>query len=441
MNSFLKGTLLLAAAAFFSECIEFVVNMVLANELGERGMGLYMSILPSIFFIVLLASLELPISISKFIAERDRKYHKSMLQHAIRLTIIFTACLFIATAAIIPQIPVFQHYHPLLKWLVIFLIPVVSFSSIARGYFMGKQQMGKIAVSNFLRKIVQLGLLVLVYQLFQFEMQTALLVAFCTLIGSEFIVFLYLIHMFFVQFQHLKLDQQNTLSKKTVLQNLMAVSIPTTAMRIFNALTNAIEPFLIKAALVRAGFSENMATEHFGMLAGVAMTIGFFPAFIAHSLLIMLIPTVSKAYVKKENRRLQELLQKVMVLTFLYGTLAVGMMYFLAEPLTGLFFESRAAAEYLQMLWPYFLFHFFIIPLQAYLIGLGLIKDAFFHSIWSTVISFSLMYVLGSLHDFQMGGIIIGMNAGAVLLAMMHYLTICKKIGISWSMRTYPRNI
>ncbi|MDE3837881.1 multidrug transporter MatE [Bacillus methanolicus] len=441
MSSFLKGTLLLAAAAFFSECIEFLVNMVLANELGERGMGLYMSILPSIFFIVLLASLELPISISKFIAERDGKYHKSMLQHAIRLTIIFTACLFIVTAILIPHIPIFQHYHPLLKWLVIFLIPVVSFSSIARGFFMGKQQMGKIAVSNFLRKVVQLGLLVLVYQLFQFEMETALLVAFCTLVGSEFIVFVYLIHMFLVQFQHLKQGPQNIISKKTVLQNLMAVSIPTTAMRIFHAFTNAIEPFLIKAALVRSGFNENLATEHFGMLAGVAITIGFFPAFIAHSLLTMLIPTVSKAYAKKETLRMQRLLQQVMILTFSYGTFAVIIMYFLAEPLASLFFHSATAAGYLQMLWPYFLFHFFVIPMQAYLIGLGLMKDTFIHSIWSTVISFSLMYFLGSLPDFQMGGIIIGLNTGAVLLALMHYLTICKKIGISWSLRTYPRNI
>ncbi|UQD51165.1 multidrug transporter MatE [Bacillus methanolicus] len=441
MNSFFKGTLLLAAAAFFSECIEFHVNLVLANELGERGMGLYMSILPSIFFFVLLASLELPISISKFIAERDGKYHKSMLQHAIRLTIIFTACLLITTAVLLPKIPVFQHYHPFLKWLVIFLIPVISFSSIARGYFMGKQQMGKIAVSNFLRKLVQLGILVLVYQLFHFEMQTALLVAFCTLVGSEFIVFVYLIHMFIVQFHHLKQDPQNILSKKNVLQNLMSVSIPTTAMRIFHAFTHAIQPFLIKAALVRAGFSENLATEHFGMLAGVAMTIGFFPAFIAHSLLIMLIPTVSNAYAKKETHRLQKLLQQVMVLTFTYGVLAVAIISFFAGPLTSLFFHSETAAVYLQMLWPYFLFHFFVIPMQAYLIGLGLIKDTFIHSIWSTVISFALMYFLGSMYDFQMGGIIIGMNAGAVLLALMHYLTICKKIGISWRLRTFPRKI
>ena len=69
--------------------------------------------------------------------------------------------------------------------------------------------------------------------------------------------------------------------------------------------------------------------------------------------------------------------------------------------------------------------------MQAFLIGLGLMKEAFYHFVWSTVVSFAVMYLLGSMHSFQMDGIIIGMNAGAVVLFLMHYLTICKKIGVS----------
>ncbi|PLR80036.1 multidrug transporter MatE [Bacillus canaveralius] len=441
MNKFLKGTLLLVGAAFFGECIEFIVNMVLANELGERGMGLYMSILPSVFFIVLLASLELPISISKFVAEKDEKFHRSMLQHAIQITIIFTAVSLLAAAVVIPNVPVFDKYHPLFKWAVLLLIPLVSFSSIARGFFMGKHQMGKIALSNFLRKLLQLGLLVAVYQFFDFNLDTAVLIAFCTLVGSEFVVFLYLIHIFIVQFMQLKRRPYNTLSRRTVLQNLMEVSIPTTGMRVFHAFTHALQPFLIKAALMRSGISEPLATEHFGILAGVAMTIGFFPAFIAHSLLIMLIPTVSKAYSQNETSKLQRLLQNVLTATFIYGVPSVVVFYFFAEPLTNLFFHSPVAASYLQMLWPYFLFHFFVIPMQAYLIGLGLIRDAFIHVVWSTCISYGLIFLLGSLHDLQMGGVIIGMNTGTILLTLMHYLTIVKKLNISWSLKLSKQSV
>ncbi|MEH7344619.1 polysaccharide biosynthesis protein [Bacillus sp. JJ1532] len=431
MNKFFKGTLLLAVAAFAGECIEFLVNMVLARELGERGLGMYMSILPTIFLIVLLASFELPISISKFIAEKDKKYHYSMLNHVIKLTVIFTAILLPLAIIIIPFISVFDQYHPYLRWAVIAFIPIVSFSSITRGFFMGKQQMGKIATYNFMRKLIQLILLVFLYQIFQFDTQTAVLIAFCTFIGSEIVVFFYLLHMFILQFQHVKREPIERMSGGTVWRSLMAVSIPTTALRVFHALTHAVEPFLIKAALLQAGVSGIVATEHFGMLAGIAMTVGFFPAFIAHSFLIMLIPTVSEAYAEKNTDKLQSLLQQVCIITFLYGIPAVIFFYFFAEPITLNFFHSSDAAIYLQMLWPFFLLHYFIIPMQAFLIGLGLMKEAFYHFVWSTIVSFSVMYVLGSMHSFQMDGIIIGMNAGAVLLFLMHYLTICKKIGVS----------
>jgi O-antigen/teichoic acid export membrane protein len=431
MSKFFKGVVLLALAAFASECIEFVVNMVLARELGERGLGMYMSILPTIFLIVLLASFELPISISKFIAEKDKKYHKSMLNHVIKLTIIFTAILVPLAAAIIPFVSVFDEYHPLLRWTVIGFIPIVSFSSIARGFFMGKQQMGKIAASNFLRKSVQLLLLVVLYQAFQFDTDTAVFIAFCTFIGSEIVVFLYLLHMFIIQYQRVKKEPAEILSGKSVRQNLISVSVPTTALRVFHALTHAVQPFLIKGALLKAGVPGEVATEHFGMLAGVAMTIGFFPAFIAHSFLIMLIPTVSKEYADKNLEELRRLLQQVFFVTFLYGVPSVGLFCFFARPLTEVFFHSTDAAIYLQLLWPFFLLHFFIIPMQAYLIGLGLMMDTIYHSLWSTVVSFSAMFLLGSMHSLQMDGIIMGMNTGAVLLAMMHYVTVCRKIGLT----------
>ncbi|WP_394137806.1 polysaccharide biosynthesis protein [Cytobacillus oceanisediminis] len=431
MSKFFKGVVLLALAAFASECIEFVVNMVLARELGERGLGMYMSILPTIFLIVLLASFELPISISKFIAEKDKKYHKSMLNHVIKLTIIFTAILVPLTAAIIPFVSVFNEYHPLLRWMVIGFIPIVSFSSIARGFFMGKHQMGKIAASNFLRKSVQLLLLVVLYQAFQFDTDTAVFIAFCTFIGSELVVFVYLLHMFIIQYQRVKKEPSEYLSGKSVRQNLISVSVPTTALRVFHALTHAVQPFLIKGALLKAGVPGDVATEHFGMLAGVAMTIGFFPAFIAHSFLIMLIPTVSKEYADKNLEELRRLLQQVFFVTFLYGVPSVGLFYFFARPLTEVFFHSTDAAIYLQLLWPFFLLHFFIIPMQAYLIGLGLMMDTIYHSLWSTVVSFTAMFLLGSMHSLQMDGIILGMNTGAVLLAMMHYVTVCRKIGLT----------
>ncbi|MGX1725021.1 multidrug transporter MatE, partial [Bacillus haynesii] len=79
----------------------------------------------------------------------------------------------------------------------------------------------------------------------------------------------------------------------------------------------------------------------------------------------------------------------------------------------------------------YFLFHFFAMPFQACLIGMGLAKDAFYHNVWASVLSFLMMYVLGSMQALQMTGIILAMNTGMILLTALHYVTICKELGVT----------
>jgi stage V sporulation protein B len=431
MKLFLRGVLLLAIASLIGESLEFIINMILARQLGEHGLGHYMSIFPTVILIIIIASLELPISISKFVAEKDESLHYMMLKHTTKLTVSITVVMIIIGIALLPFVSIFNSYHPLVRWLMILLIPMISFTSIARGYFMGRQQMGKIAISNLSRKLAQLILLTGIYQIFSFDKETAILIALSTFVGSEFVVLLYLFTAYFMQYGKMRSQSNKDMTISEVAKSLMAVTIPTTGLRIFHAVTNAVQPFLIKLSLIHTGISDAAATEQFGLLAGVAVSIGFFPAFIAHSLLIVLIPTVSEAKSKKDIDKLIKLLRRVMSITALYGLPAVIIFLLFSKPLTHLFFHSSTAAAYLELLWPTFLFTFFLIPLQAYLIGLGLITAAFIQSVWSTVISFSLMYFLGSQPSLGMHGIIIGMNTGAVLLMFLHYLTICRAIGIS----------
>ncbi|MGG3573124.1 polysaccharide biosynthesis protein [Bacillus gobiensis] len=438
MNRFAKGVLLLSIAAFFAECLEFFINIILARELGEHGMGLYMSILPTIILIVVISSLELPISIAKFIAESEQKLHASMLRHAFRLTVLYTSISTVVAIVALPLIPVFDHYHPLIKGLVIALIPTIAFSSIARGYFMGVQQMGRIAISNLLRKTIQLFCLFLVFSWFSFEDDTSVLISLCVLVLSEVVVLIYLYSQYVIKKRTLQKNQKIYLRGKDVRKRLLSVSIPTTGLRIFHAVMNAIEPFLVKAALLAGGVAGTSTIDQYGMLAGVALTIGFFPAFIGHALLTVLIPSISEAYSRREYTKVIQRLRQAVFITLGYGVPAVWVMYQFAEPLTHLFFDSPEASVYLQLLWPYFLFHFFVMPFQACLIGMGLVKDAFYHNVWASVISFLMMYFLGSMSEFQMTGIILGMNMGVILLTSMHYLTICKELNMTIFMMDKP---
>ncbi|MDP4170444.1 MAG: oligosaccharide flippase family protein [Bacillota bacterium] len=428
-----RGMFVLVLSAFSAECIELLIKMVLARELGNHGLGQYMSILPFVFLIFLLSRLELPVSISKLIAEKEEQYHRNILLHGINLALIITILLVIACTLTLPFLPMFDVYHSFTRWLFLIVIPILSFSAVAKGYFMGKHQMGKIAISNILKHTVQLGALFFLFRLFHFQPKTALLVSFGALLGSEVIVFAYLMSAFAISYQVVKRKPSKNLEGESVQKELMKVSVPVTAMRIFYGVISAIQPFIMKTALVHSGLTQNEAIAEFGKLTGIAMAIGFFPAFIGHSLLIGIIPTVSKAYSQKDYSTLQRLLGQVIKATFFYGLPAVTCCYFFARPLTKTFFHTEDASVYVQLLWPFFLFHYFIIPMQAYLIGLGLMKDALIHTIWATAVSFVLIYSLGSMPQWRMDGISIGLNTEAILLTSLHFLTIIKKIGFKFN--------
>lgn len=414
----------LLIAAFLGECLEFLIQMMLARELGEEGLGMYMSLLPTIMFLVVIASFEIPVSLSKMIAETKESYHLSLLQHVIRFVTAFTLFYMVGAILLFPLIPVFNSYHEALPFLLFILIPIISFSSVARGYFMGVSKMTMIAGANFLRRAVQLVLLILLFQLLRVSGEIAILLSISTLIATEAVVLTFLSLFLWKDIKGMKKEMSETIENDTVFRRLFSVSLPTTGLRVFHAASFAVKPFLIKFALMQAGVEEEIAVSQYGELAGVAFAIGFFPAFIAHVLLIVFIPAVSRLYAQKNIPQLKRLFWNAMKGTMVYATPAAILFYSFADPLTALFFDESLASLYLQLLVPYFFFHFFVIPMQAFLIGLGLIKDAFYHAVWSTFFSYVCMFVLGSLPSLQMDGIIIGMNAGVVLLTWMHFLTI-----------------
>ncbi|GIN18430.1 sporulation protein YkvU [Shouchella clausii] len=436
MNTFFRGVLVLSAAAFVGECLEFMINVVLARELGDEAFGLYMAILPTMLFVVVLASIELPVSVSKLIAEKEPVYHWHVLGKALQLAFVCALAVMIGALIVFPHLSVLHSYHAGVRWMLVLLVPIITFSSVARGYLMGAQETGKIAVANLLKRSTQLAGLLVVFKLFSFESHIAIFMALLALKLSELFVLIYLVIVFIGKIRETKKAHvQKKGPKKEVYQKLLQVSLPTTGLRIFHSATFAIKPFLITKALSNAGMIESVAMVQYGKLSGIAFTIGFFPAFIAHALLVVLIPIVSDAYAKRHYDVLHHYLRLSLLVTVVYGAPVVLAFFFFAEPITTAFFGPSPAAGYLQVLIPYFLFHYFSTPLQAYLIGIGLVKDAFLHSLYATTVSFCLMIALGSMPSLKMDGIILGMNMGAVLLTSLHYVTICKKLNLNALMR------
>lgn len=80
-----------------------------------------------------------------------------------------------------------------------------------------------------------------------------------------------------------------------------------------------------------AGVAGTAAIDQYGMLAGVAVTIGSFPAFIAHSLMVVMIPSISEAYALSQYDIVLKRLKQSIFITFGYGIPAVWIMFSLRD--------------------------------------------------------------------------------------------------------------
>ena len=104
----------------------------------------------------------------------------------------------------------------------------------------------------------------------------------------------------------------------------------------------------MKGALLASGAAGTAAIDQYGMLAGVAMTIGSFPAFIAHSLMVVMIPSISEAYALSQYDIVLKRLRQAILLHSATAFRQSGSCFSsYADPFV---FQSPEAQYYLQLL-------------------------------------------------------------------------------------------
>src|SRR5699024_11170236 len=147
-QTFLQGTLILIGAGMITRFLGFINRIVIARLMGEEGVGLYMMALPTLFLVMTVASLGLPVAISKRVAEANaRQDHHKIKQ--ILFVSLFLTCIssIILTFLLLGLAPFIAHtlltdertLYPLMA--ISPILPIVSISSVLKGYFQGKQNM------------------------------------------------------------------------------------------------------------------------------------------------------------------------------------------------------------------------------------------------------------------------------------------------------------
>src|SRR5690625_804861 len=90
-QTFLQGTLILILAGMITRFLGFINRLVVARLMGEEGVGLYMMALPTLFLVITLTQLGLPVAISKRVAEAEARNDQAKVKKILIVSIVITS--------------------------------------------------------------------------------------------------------------------------------------------------------------------------------------------------------------------------------------------------------------------------------------------------------------------------------------------------------------
>lgn len=435
-QSFLRGTFILIVAGFFTKLLGFINKIVVARIMGDEGVGLYMMAVPTFILAVTLTRLGLPIAISKMVAEADAVNDTKKIKKILVISLTLTSILSIVwTAGLILLTPILAKFfftdertiYPLLA--IAPVVPIVAISSVIRGYFQGVQNMRPPAYSQMIEQVVRIMLVAFFTAwLLPYGVEFAAAGAMISVIFGELASLIYLFSKFKLNksfklrsriFHYLKNGQET-------FRSLMSISLPATGSQLIGSISYFFEPIIVAQSLALAGVMPAIATKQYGALTGFAIPLLLLPSFFTYAISTSLIPTISEAAAQRKHRMIQYRINQAIRFSFIAGGISFIITYVFAYPLMDLFYNAPQFATYVQLMAPFFFFHYFQGPLAAALQALGFAKAAMINSLVGAVVKTAGIFVLASNPSLGIKGVALAISTGIVLVTLLHLTTIMK---------------
>ncbi|WP_018131766.1 putative polysaccharide biosynthesis protein [Effusibacillus pohliae] len=386
-NVFLRGALILAVAGILSKIMGSVYTIFLQNMIGDRGLGLYQMAYPIYSTLLILSTAGFPVAVSKFVAERvaigDYRGAKKVFRIAAGLLLASGAACFLllwwgaewfAQVAGDPDaIYAIRAVAPALL-----VVPVMA---AVRGYFQGWQVMEPTAVSQVVEQFARVGTIIIASWLLlrwgYGEEWAAAGAAFGAVTGAcvSFVLLWGYIWKKRQLFRHDVRMPNKVPSERnrTVVKKLFYYAIPVSLGAMVVPLMNNVDVITVVNLLKQAGYSQDQATELFGLLSGRAFKLMMLPTTIATAIGAALMPAIASALAVRDMRAARNRMELAMRMTVLIALPASIGLLLLAGPIDIMLFKDAEGVSAIRAISFATLFSSVQLTTSAILQGMGFV--------------------------------------------------------------------
>lgn len=386
------------AGGAITRFLGFFIKIIYTRIIGEEGVSLYSIVMPTYSLLITIASLSLPIAISKMVAEQKYKSSKILfsatfiivLLNILLISIMLFSSRFIASTLLQNE----SCYYLLIAMTM--TLPFISISSILKGYFFGRQRMIPNTVSNILEQLVRILLLLFLLPIL---MKRSVFLAVMGLILFNVVTELVSICTFFVFApKHFTICKSDFTPDRHTIREVFSISLPTVSSRFIGNIGFFFEPILLTNILLFCGYSNEYILREYGAYNAYTIALLTMPSFFVGAVCSSLIPEISKYQGSRNYEMIKRRFWQAIFFCLAIGIFFSLIFSFYGTPLLSIIYNTSLGADYLKILAPFFILFYLEAPLMSVLQALGKAKETMKITFVGEVIKLSVLVILSFCH-------------------------------------------
>ncbi len=397
-NKFLRATIILMIGGLITKLLGFAIRIIYTRMVGSDAINLYSLVMPTYSLLLTIATLSLPIVISKLISEHKTKSIK-ILSNATIITLalnLFVIIIIYFTKDFIAHTLLNDERCSVLLMAMALTFPFVSLSSILKGYFYGKQKMFPHTISNVIEQIVRMALIFiiipkLINQSIVYAVMGLILISIASELSSIITFLIFLPKKFKITKSDLKPDMKTT-------KEILSISLPTVSGRLIGNIGFFFEPILLTNILLFVGYKMDFILNEYGAYNAYTISLLAMPSFFIAAISSSLLPEISKYYYQKNINMVKRRLKQAIILSFIVGGIFSSFIYCFRELLLQTLYNTTKGAEYIELLAPFFVLFYLEGPLQSVLQAIGKAKTTMFITMAAVITKLISMSILSLCH-------------------------------------------
>lgn len=352
-RKFFENAVLLTGTGLVLRGAGLLLRVLLANVLGEEGMGLYSLTFTVYNLFITLAQSGIAAAVTRLVAQHLALQQPGKAKGAlysclgwatffgtVTCTVLFAGSTFLAHRWIGNDDCAFA-----LKMLA-FSLPFMAVSGCYAGYFVSRREVRPSCVAQILEQAVRLVIVAVAVGLFRHRGLSVLLgmVVLANTV-SEGVSCLFLA----IASRRRPLAAR---AEKGEQGSIRRIALPVAASRYLSTALHTTENMLIPTAIARYSGSYSMGLAQFGALKGMAIPLLFFPASFLTALSSLLVPEVTDTSSRADWHATRSIVARALGITITLSVMISGVFFVYGDLLGQVLFKSDTVSMMLRVLAP-----------------------------------------------------------------------------------------